>query len=199
MNALFPFIDPRIEWKEVNLNEEFIKDNRDLNMKLVSDQNKLVDNEKYTFGGFREDRTVLWEGFEGKGVNMFHLGIDFNNLQPGDIVASLSDGLVIDILIDESDFNGWGTKIIIESDEYYFLYGHLMNPFVKMGNKIIKGDLIGVIASSDKNGGWFPHLHLQVMDKKEMIVDIKEVDGYEFVKGSIKGVVNPMMFISNLK
>lgn len=199
MQALFPFINPRKGWKQVNLDEEFQK-YKNLNMKNIEDQKKLLnivsENDTfYTFGGFREDRSMLWEGFEGDN-KMIHLGVDFNNLELGDIVASLSDGIVIDILVDITPFNGWGTKIIVEDENFYYLYGHLMNPFVKKWEKIKKGHFLGVIASPEKNGGWFPHLHLQVMNKKELNVNIREVDGYEFVEGSVKGVVNPCQFLS---
>ncbi len=211
---LFPSI-PTKEWKQVNLDREFRESKFD--MKTIDGQNQLLSKVSnngtyYTFGGFREDRSLLWEGFEGDN-QMIHLGVDFNNLSPGDKVASISDGVVFDILVDITPFNGWGTKIIIEDEKYYYLYGHLMNTTlsinqqIKRPSELVKhpsglvkrGEIIGEIASSDKNGGWFPHLHLQIMEKKELNLNIREVDGYEFVKGTVKGVIDPMKLLYNKK
>ena len=199
-DKLFPSI-PKKEWKLIHLDREFRETK--LDMKTIDGQLQLLSKVSnngayYTFGGFREDRSLLWEGFE-RDNRMIHLGVDFNNLSPGDKVASIADGVVFDILVDTTPFNGWGTKIIIEDEKYYYLYGHLMNTTLSINQQITSGEIIGEIASSDKNGGWFPHLHLQIMDKKELNLNIREVDGYEFVKGTVKGVIDPMKLLYNKK
>ncbi len=201
IQKLFPSIDHSKQWKQVNLDQEFRETKFD--MKTIDGQNQLLskvsnNGSYYTFGGFREDRSLLWEGFEGDN-QMIHLGVDFNNLSPGDKVASISGGDVLDILVDTTPFNGWGTKIIIEDEKYCYLYGHLMNTTLSINQQIKTGEILGEIASSDKNGGWFPHLHLQIMEKKELNLNIREVDGYEFVKGTVKGVIDPIELLYNKK
>lgn len=234
-SKLFP--ECKGNWKEIDLAYEYEAHYSELNMKNQADQlvllNKVVkSSDDKTFGGFYEDRSRLWKGFEeSEGHNtMIHLGIDFNNLDPGTKVASISKGKICHIQIDPSKFNGWGTKVIIESKctrheprleptqneprlepaqnalrmeasintkEYYFLYGHLMNVTKKVGDDISTGEILGEIGTPELNGGWFPHLHLQVMDKKELNVSIKVVDGYEFEPGQIKGILNPLLFLNN--
>ena len=224
-SKLFP--ECKGNWKEIDLAYEYEAHYSELNMRDKADQlvllNKVVKSpDDKTFGGFYEDRSRLWKGFEeSEGHNtMIHLGIDFNNLDPGTKVASISKGKICHIQIDPSKFNGWGTKVIIESKlntqlvregprlesprrptqnepklepaqnelrleasvdikEYYFLYGHLMNVTKKVGDDISAGEILGEIGTPELNGGWFPHLHLQVMDKKELNVPIQVVDGYE--------------------
>mgnify|MGYP000846118652 FL=1 len=187
-------------WKEVNLNFEYISHFPELNMHKISDQLSLLEkvaskNKERTFGGFYEDRSQLWEGFEEDHKTMIHLGIDFNNLAPGTRVNSISDGKICSIFEDTSKKNGWGTKVIVDSEEHYFLYGHLMNVKLQQGDTISRGTLLGEIGTPEVNGGWFPHLHLQVMKKKELNLPLVEVDGYEFFPGAVQGIVNPLDFL----
>src|ERR1700722_3165111 len=105
---LFPGL-PRRSWKPVNLNEEYLKRTQ-LCMRSVEDQNRMLqelsdDDACYCFGGFGEDRTELWKGFEPGNARMVHLGVDFNNLAVVQAVASLTAGEVVDVLHDESKFN----------------------------------------------------------------------------------------------
>lgn len=192
---LFPKLVASDNWKPVNLDAEYRK-RPHLNMKHIPDQLRLLD-EVYqamgarTYGGFRENRSAIWEGFEDS-KTMIHLGVDFNNLEPGEPVASLTPGHVVHVLVDKSPFNGWGTKVIIATPTEYFLYGHLTNCPFREGDHLQAGDLIGEIAPPEQNGGWFPHLHLQVMDKAKLNVPISQVDGYEFEAGQVSGVIDPL-------
>ena len=197
--AIFAALFPRatqLPWIEVNLQKEAEK-RPHLDMKKAVDQELLLfelsrGRTVRTYGGFYEDRTEMWKGFEEKATKMIHLGVDFNNLDAGEVVASISEGKVIHVLVDESPFNGWGTKIIVEGEKYYYLYGHLMFPLVREGDLVDKGQILGYIADSGKNGGWFEHLHLQVMNRNFLNVPVEQVDGYEFKPDEIKGVVNPL-------
>ena len=50
--------------------------------------------------------------------------------------------------------------------EFYTLYGHLNPEGVlnyQKGDKILKGQKIGVLGDKNVNGNWAPHLHFQVM------------------------------------
>ena len=199
-NELFPRIEP-LPWVEINLAKEWAKRSH-LDMKNVIDQELLLfelsrGRTVRTYGGFYEDRTELWKGFEKDAEKMIHLGIDFNNLDAGDVVASICDGKVLDVSIDRSEFNGWGAKIIIETEKYYIIYGHLMFPLIAAGDEVSKGQILGYVADSGKNGGWFPHIHLQIMRKSGINIPILDVDGYEFIPDQVKGVVNPLTFDKN--
>ena len=192
-NDLFPKIKDII-WCEVWMDAAF-RERPYLNPKDPHDQSLLAPN--YTFGGFKEDRSCIWDGFE-PADKMIHLGVDIQVPQNTEL-ASLTDGTIIQVLVDESKFNGWGTKIIVQTElnnkTYYVLYGHLYKPNVKEGQKIKKGEIIGLVAPPEFNGGWFEHLHLQTMDSS-LNVPINEVDGYEFKKNSITGILNPFEFFN---
>ena len=193
---LFPSL-PVTHWIQINLDDEF-KKRQHLNMRSPDDQQTLLNELSQngtvkTYGGFRENRSSIWEGFEPDHKTMIHLGIDFNNLNAGEKVASVSGGTVASIINDTTEFNGWGTKIIIKDNKYFYIYGHLMDPQIKLGDLVKKGQIIGYIASSEKNGGWFPHLHLQMAEINSLNVNIENLDGYEFTQGEIKGIVDPLL------
>ena len=155
-----------------------------------------------TYGGFGEDRTELWKNF-GYPVPTIHLGIDFNNLESGQAVGSLSDGTVVDVWYHDSVFDGWGGRVVIEgTDGLFYMYGHLWHKdgagLPSIGDKIRRGQVIGVIGSESENGGWFQHLHLQIMTNEyiKKDVDWRKIDGYESHVPA--GVLNPMDVINKI-
>ena len=175
-------------------------------MKNVEHQNNLLsilsDQDRfYTYGGFGEDRTKLWEGFEPEALKMYHLGVDFNNLPVNQQVASLSDGQVVYILNDKTKFNGWRTRVIIKDYQTYYLYGHLNKTPLTINQIINKYDIIGEIGDTNENGGWFPHLHLQIMQQKyiDKFNSLLDIDGYDFIKDithfDSMGILDPMKFV----
>lgn len=182
-SLLFPKLD-RKEWVEVNLDSEFLKQPH-LNMKDPAEQQKLVDslsndNTVRTYGGLGEDRSNIWNGVVDADVGYIHLGIDFNNVSAGEPVASVCDGEVVLSCMDKTQLNGWGGRVIIRDvNKLYYLYGHLDNLEHKVGYQIKQGETIGVIGDSSINGGWFTHLHYQVMDESFIAAfKLDQIDGY---------------------
>lgn len=198
MDRLFPTLKDT-KWVQVNLDEEYRK--RSLDMFNVADQIRLLDDlqqehKANTYGGFREDRSTIWKGFESSNT-MIHLGVDFNNVEVDTPVASLTTGDIVQVLQDPEKFNGWGTKVIVQTDDLYFLYGHLYKCPFKRGDTVKQGETIGLIAPPSQNGGWFPHLHLQIMKAKELNKFVMTVDGYEFEKGQVMGLVDPLEWLQS--
>lgn len=91
----------------------------------------------------------------GRGIR-FHHGIDIANVI-GTPIYSTCDGIVI-----ESgywDRHGYGLGIKIEG-VYIVVYGHLSRVYVKVGDIVRKGDLIGEMGDTGRSTG--PHLHYEV-------------------------------------
>lgn len=129
-----------------------------------------------TYGGLNEDRSHIWNGVIDPSIGYKHLGIDFNNLDIGDKVASLTDGIVVLSCVDKSPLNGWGSRIIIKDiTGTYHLYGHMDNLMYKNGDLVKSGDVIGVVGDHHNNGGWFIHIHYQTFTD---FIKIDDVDGY---------------------
>jgi len=201
---------PKKPWKLIDLQEEFLqrKAAAALDMHVLVSQDTLLrlasdDETVYTYGGFGEERTLLWEGFEKDAAHMVHLGVDFNNLPPGQAVAALESGSVVYVYADPTKFNGWGGRVIVRSTtgDRYVLYGHLQHSGLpRLGAKVVVGDVLGKIAANTENGGWFSHLHLQIMSDAyvQQFKTLAEIDGYDFSRAvqEIVGIVDPLAVIA---
>lgn len=115
--------------------------------------------------------------FQGKDWGI-HLGVDFS-LPQKTKVFSIGRGTVAYSKLHsaEVDENGkikkqnWGGVVIIAHKNpknkklFYSLYGHLGKRYVKKGDLIEMGELIGTIGKSESkfNGGWIEeHLHFAI-------------------------------------
>jgi murein DD-endopeptidase MepM/ murein hydrolase activator NlpD len=86
-----------------------------------------------------------------------HMGMDFTADEGSDVYAT-GDGVVEGI---EQKKWGYGNSIIINHGYgYKTRYAHLSSFKVKPGQKIKRGDLIGLVGSTGKSTG--PHLHYEV-------------------------------------
>lgn len=132
----------------------------------------------WTCGGFMEDRTKLWAGFEPATKSMVHLGVDFS-APAGTPIAAPRDAVVVDVLRDPSPFNGWGGRVVLKLGEWclykFVVLGHLdpARLTLRVGDGVKRGEIVGYLGSAEVNGGWFPHLHLQ-----QMSVLWRDFDGY---------------------
>lgn len=93
-----------------------------------------------------------------------HTGIDFT-ANTGTEVFVTGDGVV-----KELQNNGWGYGKCIIIDHgfgYQTLYAHLSAFKVKAGQKVKRGELIGLIGSTGKSTG--PHLHYEVIKDGEKV------------------------------
>ena len=93
----------------------------------------------------------------------FHYGIDISGNITKKIVST-GDGSVIFA----GSKGGYGlTVIIMHSDNYKSGYSHLNEIFVKKGDKLEKGDIIGFMGSSGRSTGI--HLHYEIMKRNKKI------------------------------
>jgi murein DD-endopeptidase MepM/ murein hydrolase activator NlpD len=105
-------------------------------------------------------------------VKKFHYGLDFT-ARVGTPVYATGDGKVI-----EAEYNrgGYGMLIVIDNGfGYRTLFAHLSKFYVRKGQKVKRGELIGAVGNTGKSTA--PHLH------------------YEVHKG--KSRLNPVYFFSN--
>lgn len=100
----------------------------------------------------------------------FHKGIDLKASTGTKIFAPASG------LIESAEFTeGYGNKIVIRHDEQYqTVYAHLNTLKVKAGQRVPKGQLIGLVGSTGKSMG--PHLHYEIHK------DGKPVDPASYLK-----------------
>jgi murein DD-endopeptidase MepM/ murein hydrolase activator NlpD len=90
--------------------------------------------------------------------------------QAGTVVLAPLDGTV-HAFADNAFPQDYGPVIILRhetdgGDEFFTLYGHLSRESIRelrVGDRVHAGAPIATLGAPDVNGGWTPHLHLQVM------------------------------------
>lgn len=89
-----------------------------------------------------------------------HNGVDYVAPKNTEVLA-ISDGTVRKVKNDFEEGKGYGRYIIIDhADGFSSLYAQLNGYKVKEGEKVKKGDVIGLVGSSGISTG--PHLHLEI-------------------------------------
>ena len=190
------------KWGELNLNTEagFRLDSRDaLNPLLdpatcadwVSKVLHVGHALDYSWGGYMEDRSVLWRGSYLTPEISFHLGIDYNVPVLTEVALPVAAELIYAKHHKDQKF-GWGGQLFFRREHgLYFIMGHLKD-FVDVVGKIYdQGQTIGKIAPSDCNGGWYPHLHLQCTRHF-----VPNIDGYGRADGG-KLCPDPVTLLSS--
>jgi murein DD-endopeptidase MepM/ murein hydrolase activator NlpD len=90
-------------------------------------------------------------------ISKFHAGMDFT-AKTGTPIYATGDGKVV---FAEYATNGYGMHVIIDHGYgYETLYAHLSKLEVKRGQKVKRGDVIGLIGNTGLSAG--PHLHYEV-------------------------------------
>ena len=102
---------------------------------------------------------------------IYHLGLDI--IVPySSVVFCPLDGNVYKLGKETQKGNYGGYLVIkheIKDQTFYSLYGHLKTPHkVQLGQKILAGQELGRIGKESDSGGWFCHLHLQLITQKAM-------------------------------
>ena len=98
-----------------------------------------------------------------------HLGMDFFT-EPGTPVFAPLSGKVA-VFNDNAEQYSYGPVVILEhetdsGDTFFTLYGLLSRESLdglEVGQVVEKGQPLGVVGTSDVNGGWTPHMHFQII------------------------------------
>lgn len=94
----------------------------------------------------------------------FHEGMDFTSPVGTDVIAT-GDGVVESI---EMKQWGYGNNVVINHGYgYKTRYAHLSKFKVKNGQKIKRGQIIGLVGNTGKSTG--PHLHYEVLKNKKPV------------------------------
>ncbi|MGH7175404.1 MAG: hypothetical protein ACREGR_03545 [Minisyncoccia bacterium] len=130
----------------------------------------------YSWGGYMEDRAIVWAGhYQEEGATM-HVGVDF--YVPTDTLVHLPvDGRLVYSSVDPDQEGGWGGRVIFDLGEEHLILAHLKDMSKEIGRVYLKGQPVARIAEPAVNGGWSPHLHVQRVKSKDLD-HVLSVDGY---------------------
>lgn len=97
------------------------------------------------------------------GTTRFHSGMDFSAPSGTDIYAT-GDGTV-----EKAGWQtGYGNTVIINHGYgYKTLYAHMRDIRVRVGKKVVRGEVLGTVGSTGKSTG--PHLHYEVHVKGQVV------------------------------
>ncbi|NBW77944.1 MAG: M23 family metallopeptidase [Betaproteobacteria bacterium] len=93
----------------------------------------------------------------------FHSGVDFN-AAPGTPILAAGDGVVLKV--DHNDSYGNYVEVL-HLDDVVSKYAHASGFVVQEGQKVLRGQKIGVVGSTGRSTG--PHLHFEVIRSKSFI------------------------------
>ncbi|MEO1436744.1 MAG: M23 family metallopeptidase, partial [Bacteroidota bacterium] len=97
-------------------------------------------------------------------VKKMHFGIDFT-APKGTPVYATGNGKVVEV---KRSRTGYGNKVVIDHGyNYRTLYAHLNTVNVKVGQKVLKGELIATIGNTGTSTA--PHLHYEVIHKNQKV------------------------------
>lgn len=138
-----------------------------------------------SYGGWLEDRRALWRGsYLDEDGRYLHLGVDVN-VPGGTRVALPRRSVTLRVDNDHPEPYGWGTRLIVRPDgmEAVLIFAHL-SPDIRVvpGDILEAGEPIGRVGVPPRNGGWFPHLHVQLVALRHfetLLLDgLRYLDGY---------------------
>lgn len=113
--------------------------------------------------GYRSDPLL---GFRKR-----HTGMDFA-CPPGNPIYATGDGVVVKVAHERK---GYGNHIEIDHGfGYKTRYAHMSKTYVTLGQKVSRGDCIGLSGRSGRCTG--PHLHYEIMYRKDYVNPILYMD-----------------------
>ena len=110
-----------------------------------------------------------WRDDPFTGKRTFHYGIDIAT-QTGNPIAATADGIVVTT---KREKIGGRTIILSHRFGYQTVYCHLSKFLVKPGQRVKRGDVIGLVGRTGKALG--PHVHYEVR------VNNKEVNPFYYI------------------
>lgn len=138
---------------------------------------RLADGFDYPVGKPNADGYYIYRGFTQNG----HLGEDWNgdgggDTDEGDPVYSIANGIVV---FSEDYARGWGNVVIVRhayrenNGQIAFidsLYGHLKVRAVRMGQQVLRGQVVGTIGCGPRRM-YAAHLHFEI--RKDLRVGMR--------------------------
>lgn len=121
---------------------------------------------RYTIGRYDEERSIYTQNlFAGK--RTLHVGLDLG-APSGTPVHAFTDCTLYALGVNEAD-GDYGPTIVtqqqVEGEILWALFGHLSLDSLRQkqaGMPFKRGDVIGWLGDEEENGGWPPHVHLQL-------------------------------------
>ncbi len=164
---------------------------------------KLLETYTYTYGGFLEKRNIYERSehfkVDGEYRNM-HLGLDVWTSAGTPLYAPFD--LKLHSFKNNDNYGDYGPTAIFHGNEEYpfLLVGHLALDDIGLWSsktEYKEGEVIGHLGKPSENGGWSPHVHLQVMrDMQGLLGDYPGVCSPSQLEEYKKNLIDPVGLVS---
>jgi murein DD-endopeptidase MepM/ murein hydrolase activator NlpD len=131
-------------------------------------------------GRYDEKRVGMYGAAIFGGVRDVHMGIDIG-APAGTEVFAFDDG-VVHLFGDNTAPGDYGPTLVtrhdLEGRALYVLFGHLSRRSLegkRVGDRFARGDVLGWIGEEHENGGWNPHVHVQLAWEAPTVPDLPGV------------------------
>ena len=162
---------------------------------------------EYTIGRYDEDRKGMYTQALFGGERTIHVGLDIGGPAMTPLFA-FEDG-IIHSFADNDEDGSYGPTIITEHQlviegqrrSIWLLHGHLSRQSLvglNVGTHINKGDQIASIGEEHENGGWPPHVHLQLSFVEPSKPDLQGVVSPENREQALEIYPDPRNILGNL-
>jgi murein DD-endopeptidase MepM/ murein hydrolase activator NlpD len=131
----------------------------------------------YGVGKYNEVRKNMYTTALFGNERNIHMGIDLA-APVGEPVHSFYDGVIFSFAYNAAAGDYGHTVIVhhrIDGVDLYALYGHLSGASTankRVGQDVRSGEIIAWVGDEHENGGWNPHLHLQLSYEKPLVCDM---------------------------
>lgn len=166
------------------------------------DENRVLKS-SYGVGKYNEKRKGMYKGPLYTDQRDIHMGIDIG-APVGTPIHMFYDGEIF--LFDYNSLPlDYGytiiTKHTFDNIDLYALHGHLSKKSIQnktLGQKISKGEIFAWVGEKSENGGWNPHLHLQLSYEKPEKCDMPGVVHERDLKNSLEKYPDPRLILGPL-
>ena len=169
----------------------------------------------YQIGRYDEVRPGMYTHELFSGNRDLHVGIDIG-APVGEPIHSFAKGVVHSLGVNAED-GSYGPTIITQhevrlpvavgsnemedSQRIWVLHGHLSSESLaglSIGQKISVGQKIAMIGSEQENGGWPPHLHIQISLKQPKENDMPGVVHLSNREAALTQYIDPRLILGKL-
>ncbi len=130
----------------------------------------------WSIGRYDEVRGIYTQALFAGG-RCVHMGVDLGG-PAGVAVHSFADATVI-LAGDNAAPGDYGPTLVTEQRwegrPLYALYGHLSRASLArspVGRRLRAGEVLGWLGEPEENGGWPPHVHLQLAWERPLVPDL---------------------------
>jgi peptidoglycan LD-endopeptidase LytH len=154
----------------------------------------------YQIGRYDEYRPGMYLAEIFEGDRDLHIGIDIG-APIGEPVHSFMEGEIYSFGIN-GEAGSYGPTIIVkylyEKNDLWALYGHLSLESLdglSVGMKVKEGQILGTLGDKSVNGGWNPHVHLQLSWQEPEGYDMPGVVARSDREWALKTYPDPRMVL----